>query len=56
MSYDGHDVSSIVIKQFENLDIDPVACIKMYINKTESLRTNKALFITLRKPHKIAKK
>ena len=28
----------------------------MYINKTKSLRTNKALFITLQKPHKIAQK
>ena len=34
------------------MDIDPVACIKMHINKTESLRTNEALFITLWKLHK----
>ena len=43
----GHVVASIAIEQFEDLDIDPVACIKMYINKTKSLRTNTALFINL---------
>ena len=31
-------------------------CIKMYINKTENLQTNKALFITLPKMHKIVQK
>ena len=56
MSCNGHVAASIAIEQFEDPDIDPVACIKMYINKTKSLRTNKALFITLQKPHKIAQK
>ena len=51
-SCDGHVVSSIAIEQFE----DPDACIKMYINKTESLWTNKALFITLWKTHEIVQK
>ena len=55
-SLDGHVASSSAIDQFKNPDIDPVACIKMYINKTKSLRTNKALFITLRKLHKIVQK
>ena len=55
-SRDGHVASSIEIEQFENPDIDPVACIKMYINKTENLQTNKALFMTLRKLQKIAQK
>ena len=32
--------------------MDPVACIKMYIKKTESLRTDSAFFVTLKKPHK----
>ena len=41
---------------FENPDINPVACIKMYFNKTESLRTNEALFITLQKLHKSSEK
>ena len=56
MSRDGHVASSIEIEQFKNWNIDPVACIKMYINKTENLLTNKALFIILQKPHKIAQK
>ena len=51
-SRDGHVASSIEIEQFENPDIDPVECIKMYINKTENFQRNKALFITMQKPHK----
>ena len=56
MSRDGHVASSIEIEQFKNPDIGPVACIKMYINKTENLRTNNTLFITLQKLHKMAQK
>ena len=43
-SHDGHVASSIEIEQFENPDIDSVTNNKMYINKTENLQTNKALF------------
>ena len=56
MSCVGHVPALIAIEQLEDPDISLVACIKMYINKTKSLRTNKALFITLQKPHKIAQK
>ena len=55
-SRENHIAPPLELEVFEDTRIDPVTCVREYVNRTRSLRLSEQLFVTVTQPHKAAAK
>ena len=53
---EGYILNLIKIKEFKKKTLDPVCCLKEYIERTKKIRSSNQLFIIINKPHSAASK
>lgn len=51
-----HIAPPLVVESFSDVNLDPVACIKHYVERTKAIRNSSSFFVTLNQPHKTAGK
>ena len=55
-SRENHIAPPLELEMFEDTRIDPVSCVRAYVNRTESLRTSEQFFVSVNQPHKAVSK